>query len=335
MIVELKNIQKIYANGFHALKGVDLELKKGDVLGVIGYSGAGKSTLIRLINCLERPSSGEVWVNGINLLNLKPKELQMARQKIGMIFQHFNLLSAKNVFDNIAFALEIAKWKKTEIKPRVYELLELVGLKDKAQFYPKELSGGQKQRVAIARSLANSPSLLLCDEATSALDPKTTHSILALLKDIQKKLDLSIVFITHHIEVVKELCNQMCVMSAGEIVERGAVDEIFANPKHAVTKELLNSSPTIDSEHILTHKNAREEFYKIVFLGTQIDEPIISNLIRRFKVDVSIISGNIEELRTKNVGYLVVKFLGEVLEVKKALEYLHSLNLHVEKMEAQ
>ncbi|EJB71998.1 ABC-type transport system, ATP-binding protein [Helicobacter pylori Hp A-14] len=260
MVVELRNIEKIYENGFHALKGVNLELKKGDILGVIGYSGAGKSTLIRLINCLERPSSGEVLINGVNLLNLKPKELQKARQKIGMIFQHFNLLSAKNVFENVAFALEIARWEKNKIKSRVHELLELVGLEDKMHFYPKQLSGGQKQRVAIARSLANCPDLLLCDEATSALDSKTTHSILTLLSGIQKKLDLSIVFITHEIEVVKELCNQMCVISSGEIVERGSVEEIFANPKHAVTKELLG----IKNEH---GDQKSQDVYRIVFLG--------------------------------------------------------------------
>ncbi|GAA9657135.1 methionine import ATP-binding protein MetN [Helicobacter pylori] len=325
MVVELRNIEKIYENGFHALKGVNLELKKGDILGVIGYSGAGKSTLIRLINCLERPSSGEVLVNGVNLLELKPKELQKARQKIGMIFQHFNLLSAKNVFENIAFALEIARWEKTKIKSRVHELLELVGLEDKMHFYPKQLSGGQKQRVAIARSLANCPDLLLCDEATSALDSKTTHSILTLLSGIQKKLDLSIVFITHEIEVVKELCNQMCVISSGEIVERGSVEEIFANPKHAVTKELLG----IKNEH---GDQKSQDIYRIVFLGEHLDEPIISNLIRRFKIDVSIISGNIEELTTKDIGYLVVRFLGNTAETQRALEYLNALGLQVEKL---
>lgn len=326
MVVELKNIEKIYENGFHALKGVNLELKKGDILGVIGYSGAGKSTLIRLINCLERPSSGEVLVNGVNLLNLKPKELQKARQKIGMIFQHFNLLSAKNVFENVAFALEIARWEKNKIKSRVHELLELVGLEDKMHFYPKQLSGGQKQRVAIARSLANCPDLLLCDEATSALDSKTTHSILTLLSGIQKKLDLSIVFITHEIEVVKELCNQMCVISSGEIVERGSVEKIFANPKHAVTKELLG----IKNEHGDQKKS--QDIYRIVFLGEHLDEPIISNLIKRFKIDVSIISGNIEELTTKDIGYLVVRFLGNVAETQRALEYLNALGLQVEKL---
>ena len=240
-MVQLKNIQKIYPNGFHALKNINLRVESGEIYGIIGFSGAGKSTLIRTINLLESPNSGEVIVNGKDLRTLAPKDLRVERQKIGMIFQHFNLMSSKNAFENIAFALEIAKWDKRAIKSRVDELLELVDLRDKAHYYPSQLSGGQKQRVGIARALANHPHLLLCDEATSALDTKTTKSILALLRKIRRDLNLTIILITHQIDVIKAICDKMCVISNGVIVESGAVEDIFANPQDEVTKELISS----------------------------------------------------------------------------------------------
>lgn len=240
-MVQLKNIQKIYPNGFHALKNINLRVESGEIYGIVGFSGAGKSTLIRTINLLESPSGGEVIVNGKDLRMLSPKDLRTERQKIGMIFQHFNLLSSKNAFENVAFALEIVKWDKKAIKSRVAELLELVGLSDKAHYYPSQLSGGQKQRVGIARALANHPHLLLCDEATSALDTKTTKSILNLLREIQRSLNLTIILITHQIDVIKAICNKMCVISNGEIVESGAVEDIFANPQDEVTRELISS----------------------------------------------------------------------------------------------
>lgn len=238
-MIELKNISKIYPNGFCALKNIDLKINQNEVLGVIGYSGAGKSTLVRLINRLEEPSSGEVSIEGKNILHLKAKELRKQRQKIGMIFQHFNLLSGRNVFENVAYSLEVASWKKNEIKLRVMELLNLVGLEDKAKSYPSQLSGGQKQRVAIARALANHPKILLCDEATSALDSKTTRSILELLQRIQSQMGLTIVFITHQIEVVRAIATRICVMNCGEIVEIGEKNKIFANPNHWATKEIF------------------------------------------------------------------------------------------------
>lgn len=241
-MVCLKNIQKIYPNGFHALKNINLRVESGEIYGIIGFSGAGKSTLIRTINLLESPSSGEVIVNGKDLRTLVPKDLRVERQKIGMIFQHFNLMSSKNAFENIAFALEIAKWDKSAIKSRVDELLELVDLRDKAHYYPSQLSGGQKQRVGIARALANHPHLLLCDEATSALDTKTTKSILALLRKIQRDLNLTVILITHQIDVIKAICDKMCVISNGAIVESGAVEDIFTNPQDEVTKELISSN---------------------------------------------------------------------------------------------
>lgn len=330
-MIILKDITKTYANGFQAIKPLNLQVKKGDIMGIIGYSGAGKSTLVRLINKLETPSTGEVIIDGTNILTLKESSLQKARQKIGMIFQHFNLLDSRNVFGNVAFALEIAKWKKSDIRSRVSELLELVGLEDKADFYPNQLSGGQKQRIAIARALANHPKILLCDEATSALDTKTTQSILQLLQDIQKKLGLTIVMITHQIEVVRSICNSMCVMSNGVIVEEGQVEQIFANPKHEVTKELISFLPALSQEEILqkSHKNA----YKISFVGEYIHEPLIAEIIREFNVNVNILAGNIEALATAEVGHLIVDFGDDIQARERAIEYLRSKGLIIESLQ--
>ncbi|PAF42786.1 ATP-binding cassette domain-containing protein [Helicobacter sp. 11S02596-1] len=329
-LISLKNIKKTYPNGFCAIKNLDLEVVAGDIMGIIGYSGAGKSTLIRIINRLEEPSEGEIVIDGVDLLSQKPKELQKIRQKMGMIFQHFNLLSSRDVFGNIAFALEIAGWKRENIALRVGELLDLVGLKDKASFYPSQLSGGQKQRVAIARALANHPKILLCDEATSALDTKTTKSILELLKDIQKKFSLTIVLITHQIEVVKEICNQMCVMSGGEIIERGLVHELFANPKHAVTKELISYLPPADDAHIFSHLKDQKNVYKIIFTGENANEPLISDVIKRFGIDANILSGNIEDLATESIGHLIIQFGGEENAILASLEYLNQKGLTIQ-----
>ncbi|PAF46707.1 methionine ABC transporter ATP-binding protein [Helicobacter sp. 12S02634-8] len=329
-MITLKNITKTYPNGFCAIKNLSLEVQAGDIVGIIGYSGAGKSTLIRIINRLEEPTSGHIIVNNTDMLALKGKALQKVRQKIGMIFQHFNLLSSRNVFGNVAFALEIAGWERQKIAQRVKELLELVGLSQKAEFYPSQLSGGQKQRVAIARALANHPHILLCDEATSALDTKTTQSILELLKDIQKKLNLTIVLITHQIEVVREICNQMCVMSDGEIIERGLVHELFANPLHKVTKELISYLPPSDSKHILAHLSDHSHVYKIIFTGKNANQPLISDVIKRFDIDANILSGNIEDLRTQSVAYLVIKFGGEIDQIMASIAYLQQKGLTIE-----
>ncbi|RDU61162.1 methionine ABC transporter ATP-binding protein [Helicobacter marmotae] len=320
-MIHLKGIHKTYPNGFVALKNIDLEVSQGDIMGIIGYSGAGKSTLVRIINRLEEASSGELRINNIDMFSLNQKQLQVQRQKIGMIFQHFNLLGAKNVFDNVAFALQIAKWDKKAIKPRVNELLELVGLSDRAAFYPSQLSGGQKQRVAIARALANYPHVLLCDEATSALDTKTTRSILALLREIQQKFALSVVLITHQIEVVREICNKMCVMSEGEIVERGDVDSIFSNPKHHITRELI-SHLAQDEEQMITHLDDLHNVYRVVFSGSYAHSPLISQMIRLFEVDVNILSGHIDEFSTGKIGHLVLRFIATDLQRDKALSWL-------------
>lgn len=332
-MVKLKNIQKIYPNGFHALKNINLEVDSGDIYGIIGFSGAGKSSLIRIINLLELPSSGEVVVNGKDLSKLKDRELRLQRQKIGMIFQHFNLLSSRNVFGNVAFALEIAKWDKNNIKQRVEELLNLVGLSDKAHYYPSQLSGGQKQRVAIARALANHPHLLLCDEATSALDTKTTKAILHLIKDIQQKLNLSVILITHQIDVVKEICNKMCVISNGEIIERGNVDEIFINPKEDVTKELISFMPPAKDDNIIDLLEDKSNIYKVIFDGPNAHEPLISQMIRKFGVDVNILSGSIDEVIDKEIGHLVIKILGDLAVIKEALEWLKTQGVSIYNVE--
>lgn len=327
-VIELCNITKTYPNGFQAIHPLSLSVNRGDIMGVIGYSGAGKSTLIRLINRLEEPTSGEVRINGENILELAQSTLQKRRQKIGMIFQHFNLLSSRDVFGNVAFALEIAGWKKEQIKARVYELLSIVGLREKAHFYPSQLSGGQKQRVAIARALSNHPDILLCDEATSALDTKSTKSILELLKSIQSKLGLTIVLITHQIEVVREICNKMCVMSGGEIVERGSVEQIFSTPKHTITKELLSYLPAVSEQEVLAQsKNA----YKISFVGEHINEPLMSEVIKKFGVEINILAGNIEPLSTMKVGHLFVEFGADESKNQQAIAYLKGKQLLVER----
>lgn len=279
-MIELINVKKIYPNGFCALKDINLKINENEIMGIIGYSGAGKSTLVRLINRLEEPSGGKILIDGENILELDKTALRKRRRKIGMIFQHFNLLSAKNVYENIAFALKIAHWDKEKIPHRVQELLELVGLSDKAKSYPSQLSGGQKQRVAIARALANEPKILLCDEATSALDTKTTRSILELLKQIQEKMSLTIVLITHQIEVVSQIADKVCVMSGGEIVEVGNKEQVFLHPKHQVTQEiLLEGGRSLPCEGIPLESLAKlREEGKVELWVKLKDESVLSSL---------------------------------------------------------
>lgn len=331
-MVELKNIEKIYPNGFHALKNINLRVEGGEIYGIIGFSGAGKSTLIRIINLLEAPSSGEVIVNGKNLASLSARELRTERQKIGMIFQHFNLLTSKSVFENIAFALEIAGWERSAIKARVAELLELVDLSDKAQSYPSQLSGGQKQRVAIARALANHPHLLLCDEATSALDTKTTKSILALLKSIQARLNLTIILITHQIDVIRAICDKMCVISNGKIVESGAVEDIFIAPQNDITKELIAFLPPAKDENLARLLDDKSDVYRVIFTGSDAHKPLISQMVRQFGVDVNILRGSIDEVQSTELGHLVIKMLGNEVQKSNAIEWLKTKGVILRKV---
>ena len=329
-MITLEKVNKVYSNGLHAVKDVSLKVNKGDIFGIIGLSGAGKSSLIRLINRLEEPTSGKIFINGENVLNLNKTELLERRKKIGMIFQHFNLLSSRTVEENVAFALEIANWNKNEIKERVAMLLDIVGLSDKAKYYPSQLSGGQKQRVSIARALANNPDILLSDEATSALDPKTTKSILELIKKIQEKFSLTVVMITHQMEVVKEVCNRVAIMSDGRIVEEGGVHHIFADPKNEITKELISYvHQQTDTEIDYLHHRGKK-IVKVKFLGTSTQEPIISKVIKEYGIDISVLGGTIDKLATMNIGHLYLELDGDLSAQDKAIELMKTMDVIVE-----
>lgn len=329
-MITLEKVNKVYSNGLHAVKDVSLKVNKGDIFGIIGLSGAGKSSLIRLINRLEEPTSGKIFINGENVLEFNKTQLLERRKKIGMIFQHFNLLSSRTVEENVAFALEIANWNKNEIKERVAMLLDIVGLSDKAKYYPSQLSGGQKQRVSIARALANNPDILLSDEATSALDPKTTKSILELIKEIQQKFSLTVVMITHQMEVVKEVCNKVAIMSEGRIVEEGGVHHIFADPKNEITKELISyvHQQTDTEIDYLHHKG--KKIVKVKFLGTSTQEPIISKVIKEYGIDISILGGTIDKLATMNIGHLYLELGGDLSAQDKAIELMGTMDVIVE-----
>ena len=329
-MITLEKVNKVYSNGLHAVKDVSLKVNKGDIFGIIGLSGAGKSSLIRLINRLEEPTSGKIFINGENVLEFNKKQLLERRKKIGMIFQHFNLLSSRTVEENVAFALEIANWNKNEIKERVAMLLDIVGLSDKAKYYPSQLSGGQKQRVSIARALANNPDILLSDEATSALDPKTTKSILELIKKIQQKFSLTVVMITHQMEVVKEVCNRVAIMSDGRIVEEGGVHHIFADPKNEITKELISyvHQQTDTEIDYLHHKG--KKIVKVKFLGTSTQEPIISKVIKEYGIDISVLGGTIDKLATMNIGHLYLELGGDLSAQDKAIELMKTMDVIVE-----
>ena len=329
-MIVLENVNKVYPNGLHAVKDVSLKVKEGDIFGIIGLSGAGKSSLIRLINRLEEPTSGKIIINDQDILSLNKSQLLERRKKIGMIFQHFNLLSSRTVEENVAFSLEIANWNKKEIKSRVAELLEIVGLSDKAKYYPSQLSGGQKQRVSIARALANNPDILLSDEATSALDPKTTKSILELIKEIQQKFSLTVLMITHQMEVVKEVCNKVAIMSDGRIIEEGNVHHIFTEPKTDVTKELISYVHQQSDTEINYMHNKGRNIVKVKFIGSTANEPIISKVIKECGIDVSILGGSIDKLSTMNIGHLYLELNGELEAQEKAIELMRNMDTIVE-----
>jgi D-methionine transport system ATP-binding protein len=339
-MIQLTGITKVYsesANPIQALRGIDLRVKAGEIYGIIGKSGAGKSTLIRCINMLERPSEGKVVVDSQEITAMSEKELRQARKKMGMIFQHFNLLSCRTVFDNVAFPLELAGKSKQEIAAEVLPLLELVGLTDRMDQYPAQLSGGQKQRVAIARALANKPKVLLCDEATSALDPQTTRSILELLKDINRKLMLTIVLITHEMQVIKEICDRVAVIEDGLIIEQGLVVDLFIKPQTATTRDFIRTIISHDLPAMLADYEFSPEsleagslMLRLTFLGRLAEEPFIARLIRKFQVDVNILCGNIDTIQDTLFGTLVIELSGEQAAVRSALNYLQSFDLRIE-----
>ena len=339
-MILLKNLNKTYstkASEVEALKDVTLNIKKGEIYGIIGFSGAGKSTLVRCINFLEKPTTGEVIVDGKNLGTLSNKDLRIERKKIGMIFQHFNLMKSRTVFENIAYPLRGNGYSKEEINKKVNDLLKLVELEDKSKVYPSELSGGQKQRVGIARALANDPKVLLCDEATSALDPQTTKSILRLLKEVNRKFGITIVVITHEMQVVKEICTRAAVMENGRVVEEGSIFKIFSEPKEKITKSFIDSTSLLTNIHDLIKEESsvvdikeNEKILKLKYLEDSTSEPIISIVSREFNVDTSIIFGNIEIIQDSPLGGLIVIIRGEEVQINKVIAYLKENKVEVE-----
>lgn len=338
-MIKLNHVTKTYHIDdvpIQALKGISLDVKPGEIFGVIGQSGAGKSTLIRCVNMLERPTSGSVKVDGEELTELSERKLRLARRKIGMIFQHFNLLASRTVFENIALPLELDGKKSKEIAAIVMPLLELIGLTDKKDVYPSQLSGGQKQRVAIARALANKPKVLLCDEATSALDPQTTHSILQLLKDINQRLGLTILLITHEMEVVKTICDRLAIIQHGEIVEQSEVIKFFSQPETEIARQFVRTTlkqhlPEKLQQRILPEKTTTAiPLLQISFIGESAEEPFIAHLIQRYAVDLNILQANIETIRGETVGIMVVEADGESSKVAEGIKYLQSKSINVE-----
>ncbi|MGD7046217.1 methionine ABC transporter ATP-binding protein [Jeotgalibacillus proteolyticus] len=336
-MITISNVKKLFktkSGSLTAVNDVNLTIKEGEIFGVIGYSGAGKSTLIRMLNGLESPTSGTVDVNGKLVSNIKGGELRKARQKISMIFQHFNLLWSRTVRENISFPLEIAGVGKKERDQRVDELIELVGLSGRGDAYPAQLSGGQKQRVGIARALANEPEVLLCDEATSALDPQTTDAILELLVDINKRMGLTIVLITHEMHVIRKICHRVAVMEDGRVVELGDVLDVFKQPKEAITKRFVQqvTEPEETKETIeqLVKEFKDGKVIKLTFVGESAEQPVITNLIRSFDLQVNILQGKISQTQNGAYGSLFIHVNGPVNEVKKAVDFLHSAKVGVE-----
>ncbi|MDY3796955.1 MAG: ATP-binding cassette domain-containing protein [Agathobacter sp.] len=320
-----------------ALNDVNLQIEKGDIYGIIGMSGAGKSTLVRCINLLERPTRGKIYVADEELTVMSPKELRKRRKKISMIFQQFNLFGARTVYENVAFPLRKSKLTKAEKKEKVQSLLKLVGLEGKADAYPSQLSGGQKQRVAIARALANDPEILLSDESTSALDPKTTKAILDLLKKINRELGITIVVITHEMQVIKDICNHVAVMKDGRVVEEGKVFDIFANPKSAVTKEIVDNTTNLSKIHELIENGSDvasikpgQVILKSSYTERDVSEALVSQISRKFNLDVNIIFGSVELIGSNPIGGLVSIINGESQKIDEAIEYLKDKNVGVE-----
>ena len=322
-LIAVKNLVKEYGNGVRALDQIDLEIGRGDIFGIIGMSGAGKSTLVRCLNNLEKPTEGTVEIQGRELSKMKGRTLRKERQKISMIFQHFNLLMQKNVLDNICFPLEIAGVKRKQAKERARELLEIVGLSDKAKSYPAQLSGGQKQRVAIARALTNNPDILLCDEATSALDPQTTQSILELLQTINKEYGITIVIITHEMSVVQKICNKVAILEKGKLAEAGAVTKIFANPESAVAKKMLfgdeGETKEMKGKHLI----------RVVFSENSSFEPVIGNMILHFKQPVNILYADTKDIQGTATGEMILQLPDQPEIAEQMSAYLRDRKLTV------
>lgn len=345
-MIKLQNITQAYTTPegreFKALNNVSLEIKPGEIFGIIGRSGAGKSTLVRCINLLNRPTEGTVIVNGKSLTELSEDELRDSRREIGMIFQHFNLLSSRTVYDNVALPLELIGTPKDAIRTKVEPLLKLVGLTEHAHKYPSQLSGGQKQRVGIARALTNDPKVLLSDEATSALDPETTTATLALLKRINKELGLTVVMITHEMQVVKQICDRVVVMNYGEIVEAGTVTEIFMAPQHETTKALIGNVMAHDMPESILDRvreirarlpiDNQVHLLRLAFSGTSVTRPVISECSRRFNIDFNILRGNVDLVQGETLGSLTVLIEAEVTVYQDAVRFMKENGVIVEEI---
>lgn len=315
-----------------ALKNINLQINEGEIFGIIGLSGAGKSTLIRCLNRLEEPTEGKIYIEDQDIVSYDKNQLRNLRKSIGMIFQHFNLFAQKTVYKNIAFPLELESLPKDEIEKRVNTLLEYVDLKDKRDSYPSQLSGGQKQRVAIARALANNPKILLSDEGTSALDPKTTKSILDLLRKTRDEFGLTIVLITHQMEVIKDICDRVAIIEDGEIIEVNTVEELFRNPKTKTAYEFIGRIKSDITEEIIEPNDFSGTVVRLSYSGQNAKMPIVSRMIKKFDIEANILSGDINRLLKTNVGHLILELQGNDDEVEKAIKYLIDNNVHVEVM---
>lgn len=338
-MIEFQNIKKEFRQKnklVTAIDDVSLKIEEGDIFGVIGYSGAGKSTLLRMVNGLEEPTTGNVFIKGKNLKEMGKSELIQTRKKISMIFQHFNLLESKTVFDNVALPLVLNKVDKTEIKKKVEQLLEYVGLADKHKSYPHQLSGGQKQRVGIARALVTNPEILLCDEATSALDPKTTVSILELLKRINKELNITILMITHEMEVIRFLCNKVAVMEKGKVIESGEVLDVFGNPQQYTTQEFVKTVIHDEIPHSIIEQLKTEtrnkKIFKLKFLGNKTTQPLFHTISKQFNVETSIVFANVTELQGTTLGIFTTVFYGDESELQKVKNFIDAQGVIIEEI---
>lgn len=333
-MISLKNVSVIF-DDLKAVDSVSLEIEKGDIFGIVGFSGAGKSTLVRCINLLQKPSSGKILIDGKEIQNLKNDSLKELRKKISMIFQNFALLPSRTVIENVIFPIRKSKLSKNEQIKKAEALLKLVGIYDKKDFYPSQLSGGQKQRCAIARALASDPQILLCDESTSALDPKTTKQILKLLKELNQKLDLTMVIITHQMEVVKDICNKCAFMEKGKLLESGPSFEIFSNPKNELTKDFIDSTLTYKAtlKKILSGQikiKENELLAELKYHGNIAVEPVLSIIYEKWKIKSNILSGSIETIDNKIVGNLLIGLSGDNSKIQDAIKYLKEKNTNLQ-----
>lgn len=333
-MIELVDVCKEYKNAKDmvvALNNISLSIDRGEIFGIIGLSGAGKSTLLRCMNRLEEPTSGKILINGLDITKLEGIHLRQMRKRMGMIFQHFNLLMNSTVYENIAFPIRLSGDSKAAIDKRVNELLEVVELTDKKESYPAQLSGGQKQRVGIARALANKPDIILSDEATSALDPTTTESILKLLKNINREFGITMVVVTHEMSVIKQLCDRVAVIENSVVVEQGRVVDLFSNPMTQTSRRFLKDMIAKLPEGILLQDdNPNEEVLRISFLGDDAGKPFISHIVREYDITANIIAGNIESIQGMQVGSLIVKISGESANIAHAIDYLSGNNVRCE-----